>query len=319
MPEQQREGRGAGYAGPGLGRQRKRWMTTAGLGPRRDEKMGQVLYFAYSSNLDDEQMRSRCASAQPMARAVLPNYALAFGGFSHRLDGAVPSVVQARGAHVQGLLYRLDDVDIRALDRFEGHPFAYERVVKLVLDEHGQRRRATTYPQPEDGFEPWAPPPGCFRVLWRAYTRLGVDVAPLATASGGRAVNAPMGQRDVPTRIFVYGMLLAGELNHRLLTSARLVGDARTKPAFELRDLNAFPGLVCGGEHAVVGEVYEVDRATLAALDRLEGHPRFYRCTRIALEDRATVDAYLLAPEQVEGRPVIDSGSWRARRKETAA
>ena len=26
-----------------------------------------------------------------------------------------------------------------------------------------------------------------------------------------------------------------------------------------------------------------------------------------------------LAPEQVEGRPVIDSGSWRARRKETAA
>ena len=27
----------------------------------------------------------------------------------------------------------------------------------------------------------------------------------------------------------------------------------------------------------------------------------------------------ILAPEQVEGRPVIDSGNWRARRKETAA
>jgi len=106
MPEQQREGRRAGYdAGPGLGRQRKRWMTTAGLGPRRDEKMGQVLYFAYGSNLDDEQMRSRCASAQPVARAVLPNYALAFGGFSHRWDGAVASVVRARGARVEGLIY----------------------------------------------------------------------------------------------------------------------------------------------------------------------------------------------------------------------
>ena len=185
MPEQQREGRGAGHdAGPGLGRQRKRWMTTAGLGPRRDEKMGQVLYFAYGSNLDDEQMRSRCASAQPVARAVLPNYALAFGGFSHRWDGAVASVVRARGARVEGLLYRLDDADLRALDRFEGHPFAYERVVKLVLDEHGQRRRATTYLQPEDGFEPWAPQPGYFRVLWRAYARLGFDVAPLATAAG---------------------------------------------------------------------------------------------------------------------------------------
>lgn len=64
------------------------------------------------------------------------------------------------------------------------HPFAYERVVKLVLDEHGQRRRATTYLQPEDGFEPWAPQPGYFRVLWRAYARLGFDVAPLATAAG---------------------------------------------------------------------------------------------------------------------------------------
>ena len=74
-----------------------------------------------------------------------------------------------------------------------------------------------------------------------------------------------------------------------------------------------------GGEHAVAGEVYEVDEATLAALDRLEGHPRFYRRTRIALEDGAAVETYLLAPEQVEGRPVIDSGNWRARRKETAS
>jgi gamma-glutamylaminecyclotransferase len=50
-----------------------------------------------------------------------------------------------------------------------------------------------------------------------------------------------------------------------------------------------------------------------------KGHPRFYRRTRIALEDGAAVETYLLAPEQVEGRPVIDSGNWRARRKETAA
>jgi gamma-glutamylcyclotransferase (GGCT)/AIG2-like uncharacterized protein YtfP len=116
-------------------------------------------------------------------------------------------------------------------------------------------------------------------------------------------------------RIFVYGTLLAGEPNHRLLTDARLIAEARTKPAFELRDLGAFPGLERGGEHAVAGEVYEVDAATLAALDRLEGHPRFYRRTRIALEDGAAVETYLLAPEQVEGRPVIHSGSWRARRK----
>lgn len=171
-------------AGAGLDTKRKRWMMTTGSGPQRDEKMNPVLYFAYGSNLDDDQMRARCAGARVVTRAVLPNYALAFGGFSHRWGGAVASVVRAKGARVEGLLYALGDVDLRALDRFEGHPFAYERVVKMVLDAHGRRRRATTYLQPEDGFEAWTPPQGYFNVLWRAYGRLGFDFEPLARAAG---------------------------------------------------------------------------------------------------------------------------------------
>ena len=132
-------------------------------------------------------------------------------------------------------------------------------------------------------------------------------------------MSAPKGQRGAPVRVFVYGTLLAGEPNHRVLGSAKLVAEARTEPAFELRDLGPFPGLVRGGQHAVLGEVYEVDAPTLAALDRLEGHPRFYRRARIALEGGAIVETYLLTPEQVEGRPVIASGNWRSRRKEKAA
>jgi gamma-glutamylaminecyclotransferase len=132
---------------------------------------------------------------------------------------------------------------------------------------------------------------------------------------GGGAVSAPGSPRDAPTRLFVYGTLLAGEPGHRLLAHARFVAEGRTKPVFRLHDLGAFPGLVPGGEHAVAGEVYEVDEQTLAALDAFEDHPRFYRRTRIALEDGTTAEAYLLSPEQIEGRPVIDSGSWRARRK----
>ena len=130
-------------------------------------------------------------------------------------------------------------------------------------------------------------------------------------------MSAPKGQRGALVRVFVYGTLLAGEPNHRVLAGAKLVAQARTEPAFELRDLGPFPGLVRGGEHAVVGEVYEVDVPTLAALDRLESHPRFYKRTRIALEG-ALVETYLLTPEQVEGRPIIASGNWRQRGKEIA-
>ena len=37
---------------------------------------------------------------------------------------------------------------------------------------------------PQDGFEAWAPQPNYFRVLWSAYERLGLDVAPLLRAIG---------------------------------------------------------------------------------------------------------------------------------------
>ena len=46
-------------------------------------------YFAFGSNLDQEQMRARCPSAKLLGPAVLPGHALAFAGYSHRWGGAV--------------------------------------------------------------------------------------------------------------------------------------------------------------------------------------------------------------------------------------
>jgi len=121
------------------------------------------------------------------------------------------------------------------------------------------------------------------------------------------------------SKVFVYGTLLAGEPNSRLLARAQRIGDARTEEGFALFDLGAFPGMVRAREGIVVGELYEVDRETLAALDRLEGHPSFYRRTAITLAspmDAEPVWTYLLRPEQVAGRIRIESGSWRAHRAE---
>lgn len=120
-----------------------------------------------------------------------------------------------------------------------------------------------------------------------------------------------MKHASTSTRVFVYGTLLSGEPNHRLLRGARLIGPARTQPRFTLFDYGPFPALAARGKHAVEGEVYEVDALMLAALDRLEGHPRFYERTSIALDGAGRVEAYLFPKGRLAGRPIIESGCWR--------
>ena len=123
----------------------------------------------------------------------------------------------------------------------------------------------------------------------------------------------PWMPRSRRTRLFVYGTLRAEEHNHRMLVGAEPFGRARTTPRFRMVDLGAYPAIVADGATSIEGEVYEVDAATLARLDRFEGHPRFYTRTRIALEDGAAAQAYLLRAAQVVGRPLIPSGDWRGR------
>ena len=113
------------------------------------------------------------------------------------------------------------------------------------------------------------------------------------------------------TRVFVYGSLRRGLHNHHFLADATLVGDDATEPAFTLYSLGAFPAMVQGGTTSVVGEVYEVDARTLAALDRLEGHPHFYQRVAVTLRSGAEVETYVVPSTTVRGRGVVAGGDWR--------
>lgn len=117
-------------------------------------------------------------------------------------------------------------------------------------------------------------------------------------------------------KVFVYGTLLRGEANHRLLEHSTFVGYARTPAAYRLHSLGGFPGMVLGGNSIVEGEVYDVDVATLARLDRLEGHPSFYRRMWIRLGNGTRALTYLLPQHRVSERAVIASGNWRDHRRE---
>jgi gamma-glutamylcyclotransferase (GGCT)/AIG2-like uncharacterized protein YtfP len=115
------------------------------------------------------------------------------------------------------------------------------------------------------------------------------------------------------TRVFVYGTLRAGEDNHHYLRGAPLLRRAFTGPTFDLVDLGAFPALVPGGATAVAGELYDLDDATLAALDELEDHPHFYRRAEIPLDDGTLAHTYVLAGREASCYPQIASGDWRRR------
>lgn len=119
-------------------------------------------------------------------------------------------------------------------------------------------------------------------------------------------------RRTSKTRLFVFGTMLAGEEKHDMLTGARFIGPAKTIATFQLRGIDGYPQLSTGGEQAVLGEVYEVDRKTLGAIDRYENRLPVQRRTSIALDDGTRADAYLTPLEWVDHRDIIVSGSWRA-------
>lgn len=75
------------------------------------------------------------------------------------------------------------------------------------------------------------------------------------------------------TTVFVYGTLKRGGSNHAFMTGQMFLGDARTQPGLTLYSLGDYPGMVRapGDTAGVTGELWAVDDAGLAELDRLEG------------------------------------------------
>lgn len=116
-------------------------------------------------------------------------------------------------------------------------------------------------------------------------------------------------------RLFVYGTLMRGESNHHYLESARFLRAAVTCAEFALADFVDYPAIVRPGSCAIVGELYEVDEATLTRVDELEEVPEFYERCEIELEDKTVALTYVLPMRFVEseGGTILGHGDWRVR------
>ena len=106
--------------------------------------------------------------------------------------------------------------------------------------------------------------------------------------------------------VFVYGTLKEGKSNNSLLKDSKKITDDMVDG--RIYSLGGFPGL----KHeagTVYGEVYEVDDETLARMDHLEGHPKFYTREPITTQ-RGVICWCYFYNHDVHKRHQITSGVW---------
>lgn len=73
------------------------------------------MYFAYGSNMSDEQIRERCPSHRFVCVAQLPGYRLAFTRRSEKRGCGVADVIAAQNAAVWGVVFKMTDADLTGI------------------------------------------------------------------------------------------------------------------------------------------------------------------------------------------------------------
>lgn len=88
-----------------------------------------MLYAAYGSNLDPQQMAQRCPHSPLRGTGWIAGWRIAFGGDGW--DGALPTLVEDAGSQVFVALYEVTDADEAALDSWESADSGLYRKVRV--------------------------------------------------------------------------------------------------------------------------------------------------------------------------------------------
>lgn len=104
-----------------------------------ENKVLDLAYAAYGSNLHLKQMETRCPNAKCIGKGYLEDYQLVFGkrGF---LD-----VVACKGKKVQVGLFKVTDIDLKALDEYEEYPELYDRITVWIQTDSKEKVQAFVY------------------------------------------------------------------------------------------------------------------------------------------------------------------------------
>jgi gamma-glutamylaminecyclotransferase len=121
-------------------------------------------------------------------------------------------------------------------------------------------------------------------------------------------------------KIFVYGTLKTGQVNHHLLGDpqggSRTVPTPALAPGIVLHAGPAYPFAIRGPGQAR-GEVYTITEAVLRKLDELENHPDDYHreITPVILANNQRILAWIYLHQQAYRYPKIVTGNWQPSKK----
>jgi gamma-glutamylcyclotransferase (GGCT)/AIG2-like uncharacterized protein YtfP len=123
--------------------------------------------------------------------------------------------------------------------------------------------------------------------------------------------------------VFVYGTLMQGGFWHAPAAEAGIAAITPAQATGTLFDLGDFPALTLGEPTPIKGEIltFQDIAKALPVLDEIEdaapdgATSGMYRRTIMTVTDHAGQHrrawAYVMAPENLAGAPIIASGNWR--------
>ena len=126
-----------------------------------------MLYLAYGSNLNLEQMAWRCPKAEPLYGLQLNGFRLIFRG--------VADITQDEDAQINLGVFKITDECEVALDRYEGFPELYD---KMYITMDGEE--FMTYQMV--GHRIYPPSEGYYRSIEQGYRDFGFDTELLRKA-----------------------------------------------------------------------------------------------------------------------------------------
>lgn len=105
-----------------------------------------MLYVAYGSNLNVQQMSYRCPGATVAFTGYLINWKLLYRGSR---TGSYATVKRQKGSRVPVAVWNIDSKNEKALDLYEGYPRFYKKRNVFVQLKNGTRKKAMIYLLPD--------------------------------------------------------------------------------------------------------------------------------------------------------------------------